>query len=217
MDLKFQGCFRSLVFLSNDFLPAAEPIARLIEELNKLPGIGPKSAQRLAYHLLQAPPEKAEALAAAIKTVKEKLHLCSICLNITDSDPCSICLNEERDRTKICIVEEPIDILPLERTRKYLGLYHVLHGVIAPGDGIGPEELKVKELLSRLNNGAVTEVILATNPNLEGEATAMYLQRLIVPLGIRVTRLARGLPFGADLEYADDVTLSRALEGRQEM
>ncbi|MBM4446057.1 MAG: recombination protein RecR [Chloroflexi bacterium] len=198
-------------------MPAAEPIARLIEELNKLPGIGPKSAQRLTYYLLRAPANEVGALADAIKNLKEKMVLCSICLNITDSDPCTICRDEERDRTKICIVEEPIDILPLERTRKYKGLYHVLHGVIAPTDGIGPDELKVNELLSRLNAGLVTEVILATNPNIEGEATAMYLQRLIAPLGIRVTRLARGLPYGGDLEYADDVTLSRALEGRQEM
>jgi len=203
--------------LSTDLMPAAEPIARLIEELNKLPGIGPKSAQRLTYYLLRAPANEVGALADAIKNLKEKMVLCSICLNITDSDPCTICRDEERDRTKICIVEEPIDILPLERTRKYKGLYHVLHGVIAPTDGIGPDELKVNELLSRLNAGLVTEVILATNPNIEGEATAMYLQRLIAPLGIRVTRLARGLPYGGDLEYADDVTLSRALEGRQEM
>jgi len=194
----------------------AQPIARLIEEFSKLPGIGPKSAQRLTYHLLQAPAEKAEALAEAIKAVKRELSLCSICHNITDSDLCAICRSEERDRTLICVVEEPIDVMPLERTRKFKGLYHVLHGVIAPGDGIGPDDLKIKELLSRLGNGAVTEVVLATNPNLEGEATAMYLQRLISPLGIRITRLARGLPYGADLEYADDVTLSRALEGRQE-
>jgi recombination protein RecR len=198
-------------------MATAEPIARLIEEFNKLPGIGPKSAQRLTYYLLRAPAGEVGALADAIRNLKEKLTLCSICLNITDSDPCSTCHDEERDHTKICIVEEPIDILPLERTRKYKGLYHVLHGVIAPTDGIGPDDLKIKELLSRLNNGLVTEVILATNPNLEGEATAMYLQRLIAPLGIRITRLARGLPYGADLEYADDVTLSRALEGRQEM
>ena len=198
-------------------MPTAEPIARLIEELNKLPGIGPKSAQRLTYYLLRAPENEVGALADAIRNLKEKLTLCSNCLNITDSDPCTICCDEERDRTKICIVEEPIDILPLERTKKYKGLYHVLHGVIAPTDGIGPDELKVKELLSRLNGGLVTEIILATNPNLEGEATAMYLQRLIAPLGIRVTRLARGLPYGGDLEYVDDVTLSRALEGRQEM
>lgn len=198
-------------------MSTAEPIARLIEELNKLPGIGPKSAQRLTYYLLRAPAEEAQALAEAIRDVKEKLTLCYVCLNITDSDPCTICRDEERDHTKICVVEEPIDILPLERTKKYKGLYHVLHGVIAPTDGIGPEDLKIKEFLSRLNNGQVTEVILATNPNLEGETTAMYLQRLIAPLGIRVTRLARGLPYGGDLEYADDVTLSRALEGRQEM
>lgn len=203
--------------MSADSIHAAEPIARLIEEFNKLPGIGPKSAQRLTYYLLRAPASEVGALAEAIKNLKEKLALCSICLNITDSDPCAMCRDEERDRTKICIVEEPIDILPLERTKKYKGLYHVLHGVIAPTDGIGPDELKVKELLSRLNDGLVTEVIMATNPNLEGETTAMYLQRLIAPLGIRVTRLARGLPYGGDLEYADDVTLSRALEGRQEM
>ena len=203
--------------MNTDFIPTAEPIARLIEEFNKLPGIGPKSAQRLTYHLLQAPGEKAEALAEAIKDVKEKVSLCSTCLNITESDPCVVCRDEKRDHTKMCIVEEPIDILPLERTRKYNGLYHVLHGVIAPSDGMGPDELKIKELLSRLNGSSVTEVILATNPNLEGETTSMYLQRLIAPLGIRITRLARGLPYGADLEYADDVTLSRALEGRQEM
>ena len=203
--------------MSADSIHAAEPIARLIEEFNKLPGIGPKSAQRLTYYLLRAPASEVGALAEAIKNLKEKLALCSICLNITDSDPCAMCRDKERDRTKICIVEEPIDILPLERTKKYKGLYHVLHGVIAPTDGIGPDELKVKELLSRLNDGLVTEVIMATNPNLEGETTAMYLQRLIAPLGIRVTRLARGLPYGGDLEYADDVTLSRALEGRQEM
>ena len=203
--------------MNTDFTPAAEPIARLVEEFNKLPGIGPKSAQRLTYHLLRATGEQAEALAEAIRAVKEKLSLCSICLNITDSDPCPICRDTERDNTTICVVEEPIDILPLERTKKFNGLYHVLHGVIAPADGIGPEELKIKELLSRLNDGSVTEVILATNPNLEGETTSMYLQRLVAPLGIRVTRLARGLPYGGDLEYADDVTIARALEGRQEM
>ena len=203
--------------MSTDPTSTAEPIARLIEEFNKLPGIGPKSAQRLTYHLLRAPASEVGALADAIRNLKEKLALCSVCLNITDSDPCSMCRDEERDHSKICIVEEPIDILPLERTRKYKGLYHVLHGVIAPTDGIGPDELKIKELLSRINDGLVTEVIVATNPNLEGEATAMYLQRLIAPLGIRITRLARGLPYGADLEYADDITLSRALEGRQDM
>ena len=200
-----------------DFLPTAKPISRLIEELNKLPGIGPKSAQRLAYHLLTAPPEKSRELAEAILGIKENLRLCSCCLNITDMDPCSLCSDETRDNTRICVVEEPIDIMPLERTRKFRGLYHVLHGVISPSDGVKPEDLHIKELLDRLNGGSVVEVVLATNPNVEGEATGMYIRRLISPLGIRVTRLARGLPFGGDLEYADDVTLSRAMEGRQEM
>jgi len=203
--------------LSADFTPTAKPIARLIEEFNKLPGIGPKSAQRLTYYILRAPAVEAEALADAIRTVKEKVALCSVCYNITDTDPCSICQDSERDHSVICIVEEPIDIIPLERTTKFKGLYHVLHGVLSPSDGIGPEELKTRELLARLNGGSVTEVILATNPNVEGEATAMYLQRLIAPLGLRITRLARGLPYGGDLEYADDVTIARALEGRQEM
>jgi len=198
-------------------LPTAEPIARLIEEFNKLPGIGPKSAQRLTYHLLQAPPDKAEALANAILDLKQNVSLCPICFNITTTVPCVFCGDTERDHSKICVVEESADILPLERTRKYHGLYHVLHGVISPSDGIGPDELKIKELLDRFNDGSVTEVILATNPNTEGEATAMYLQSIITPLNIRITRLARGLPYGADLEYADDITLTRALEGRQEM
>lgn len=203
--------------MNPDFSPTAKPISRLIEELNKLPGIGPKTAQRLAYHLLQAPPERSRDLADAIVSIKENLKLCSICLNIADSDPCGFCADESRDRTKVCVVEEPIDIMPLERTRKFRGLYHVLHGVISPSDGIKPEDLHIRELLDRLSGNPITEVILATNPNVEGEATSMYIQRLISPLGIRVTRLARGLPFGGDLEYADDVTLSRALEGRQEM
>jgi len=197
---------------------AALPVSRLIEAFNKLPGIGPKSAQRLTYYLLRAPSDEARALAEAILEVKEKIVLCSTCQNITDSDPCAICRDDQRDRSKICVVEEPLDILALERTGSYKGLYHVLHGVISPMDGIGPDELKVRELLTRLKSPAdVREVIMATNPNLEGEATAMYLTRLIAPLGIRMTRLARGLPVGADLEYADDVTLTRALEGRQEV
>lgn len=200
-----------------DFVPTAQPVSRLIEEFHKLPGIGPKTAQRLTYFLIRMPQEEARSLAEAILAVKDKIVLCSICQNITDSDPCVICRGEGRDRTKICIVEEPLDILPLERTREYKGLYHVLHGVISPMEGIGPDDLKIKELLGRLQGSEVEEVILATNPNLEGEATAMYLQRLISPLGIRVTRLARGLPFGADLEYADEVTLTRALENRQEI
>jgi recombination protein RecR len=192
-------------------------MAQLIEELHKLPGIGPKNAQRLAYFLLHAPEEQARALAEAIIAVKEKIIFCSVCQNITEVDPCAVCQDEQRDRSKICIVEKPLDILPLERTRGYNGLYHVLHGAISPMEGVGPEDLRIRELLARLKNSSVQETILATNPNLEGEATAMYLQRLIAPLGIKVTRLARGLPFGSSLEYADEVTLTRALEGRQEI
>lgn len=196
---------------------AAAPVARLIDEFNKLPGIGPKSAQRLAYYLLRMPLEQAESLAGAILDVKHHIVLCSICQNLTDLDPCPICRSETRERVLICVVEEPLDILALERTRSFKGLYHVLHGVISPMDGIGPDDLKVRELLARLQDSAVREVILATNPTLEGDATAMYLDRLIAPLGVRVTRLARGLPIGADLEYADEATLARALEGRREV
>jgi recombination protein RecR len=203
--------------LNEPVISAAAPVARLIEEFHKLPGIGPKSAQRLTYYLLRAPADEARALAQAIIEVKEKTVLCSVCQNIADSDPCAICSNPERDHGAICVVEEPLDILALERAGAYRGLYHVLHGVISPMDGVGPEDLKVQELLSRLRSGEVREVIMATNPNLEGEATAMYIGRLISPLGVKVTRLARGLPVGADLEYADNVTLARALEGRQEV
>jgi recombination protein RecR len=163
------------------------------------------------------PAEEAQSLAEAIVDVKEKITLCSVCQNVTESDPCGICANDSRDRNLICVVEEPLDILAVERAQSYRGLYHVLHGVVSPMDGIGPEDLKVKELLRRLGSDEVTEVILANNPNLEGEATAMYLSRLLRPLGVKVTRLARGLPVGGDIEYADDVTLARALEGRQEM
>ena len=194
----------------------AEPISRLIEELNKLPGIGPKSAKRLAYHLLRNSDEEAKALAQAILTLKERIKLCSICFDSTDCDPCRICQDTERDHSKICVVEKPSDILPLEQTGRYDGVYHVLHGTISPTQGIGPEDLKVKELLARLKDDSVTEIIVATNPNVESETMAMYLQRLITPLGIRVTRLARGLPFGAELEYADDLTLGQALENRRE-
>ena len=202
----------------NDPLAAAPaPVARLIDEFHKLPGIGPKSAQRLTYHMLRIPPDEALALAQAIIELKEKTVLCSTCQNGTESGPCAICRDEGRDRTAICVVEEPLDILAVERTRGFHGQYHVLHGVISPMDGIGPEDLKVNELLARLRGGAVTEVIMATNPNLEGEATSMYISRLLTPLGVRVTRLARGLPMGSDLEYADDVTLSRALENRQDV
>jgi recombination protein RecR len=199
-----------------NFQSTPDPISRLIDEFNKLPGIGPKSAARLTYYLLRMPEAEARSLAEAILAVKEKVVLCSECQNITDSDPCKICADAQRDHCVTCIVEEPLDILAIERTRKYTGVYHVLHGVISPSDGIGPDDLKIKELLARIQNGDVNEIILATNPNLEGEATAMYLQRLIVPLSIKVTRLARGLPAGGDLEYADEITLTRALEGRQE-
>jgi recombination protein RecR len=203
--------------LNTDFVPTAQPVSRLIEEFHRLPGIGPKTAQRLTYYLTRMPQEEARALAEAILAVKDKIILCATCQNITDTDPCVICRGEGRDSTKICVVAEPLDILPLERTREYKGQYHVLHGVISPMEGIGPDDLKIKELLSRLQDGVVSEVILATNPNLEGEATSMYLHKLISPLGLKVTRLARGLPFGADLEYADEVTLTRALENRQEI
>ncbi len=197
-------------------LPAG-PVARLIEELHKLPGIGPKTAARVAYHVLRMPEAEARSLAEAITDVKEKIALCSICQNLTDADPCALCSSPDRDRSLLCIVEEPLDILALERTGQFKGLYHVLHGRISPMEGIGPDDLKIAELLERLKGGSVREVILATNPNLEGEATAMYLQRLIAPLGIRVTSLARGLPMGGDLEYADEITLGRAIEGRREI
>lgn len=200
-----------------DSIPTARPVARLIEELHRLPGIGPKSAQRLAYHLLKVPGEQARALAEAILSVKEKVALCSVCQNFTEADPCPVCLDGGRDRSRICVVEKPLDILAVERTRKYKGLYHVLHGVLSPMDGVGPQGLKIQALLERLKDGTVRETILATNPNLEGEATAMYLNRLIGPLGVKVTRLARGLPFGSDLEWADEQTIARALEGRHEL
>ena len=191
-------------------------MARLIEEFHKLPGIGPKSAQRLAYYLIRVPSEDARALAEAILSVKERIIMCSVCQNITEVDPCPICTDSNRDQGSICVVEEPLDVLAIERAHVYKGLYHVLHGVISPMNGIVPGDLKIQDLLGRLKNGSVREVILATNPNLEGEATSMYIYRLISPLEIRVTRLARGLPTGGDLEYADETTLSRALEGRQE-
>ena len=194
----------------------AEPIANLIQEFSKLPGIGPKSAQRLVYYLLRNSNEEAQALAEAILELKEKIRLCSICFNITDCDPCVICQDKERDHSKICVVEKPSDVLPLERTGKYQGMYHVLHGAINPSQGIVPEQLRINELLSRLQDGSVSEVILATNPNMEGETTALYLYRILEPLGIHITRLARGLPFGGELEYADDVTLAQALESRRE-
>ncbi|HEY94396.1 MAG TPA: recombination protein RecR [Dehalococcoidia bacterium] len=197
--------------------PTAEPINRLIREFNKLPGIGPKSAQRIAFYLLRASEENARDLAEAVLSVKSQITLCSSCFNVTDSNPCRICSNLERDHTKICIVEQPQDILALEHTRVYKGLYHVLHGAISPTEGVGTEDIRMRELLDRLKNDTIEEVILATNTNMEGQQTAMYLHHLISNLNIKVTRLAMGLPFGTELEYADDVTLTRALEGRQEL
>ncbi|MHB8574474.1 MAG: recombination mediator RecR [Dehalococcoidia bacterium] len=194
---------------------AAAPVAKLIDEFHKLPGVGPKSAQRLAYYILRTSTDEAHALAQAIVDVKEQITFCGACQNLTDVDPCGICASDRRDPTTICVVEEPLDVLAVERTRSYKGLYHVLHGVISPVNGIGPEDLKIPELIKRLRDGVVREVIMATNPNVEGDATAMWLESKIAPMHVRVTRLARGLAMGADLEYADEVTLTRALEGRQ--
>jgi len=202
--------------LNQNLIPTSDAVSRLVQELNKLPSIGPKSAQRLAYYLLRAPQEQAKLLADAILSVKHETRLCSVCFNVTDTDPCPICRNDQRDRTKVCIVEQPQDILALEHTGIYNGLYHVLHGAISPTEGMGADNIRIKELMGRLQNSSISEVILATNPTLEGEQTAMYLNKLILPLGIKATRLARGLPFGTELEYADDVTLTRAIEGRQE-
>ena len=202
--------------MDRGLIPTAEAVNQLIQELNKLPGIGPKSAQRLAYYLLRAPEEQSRLLAEAILSVKQKVTLCSVCFNVTEADPCFICRSDHRDRSKICVVEQPQDILALEHTKIYSGLYHVLHGAISPTEGVGTGDIRIDELMKRLQDGSISEVILATNTNLEGEQTAMYLNKLISPLGTKVTRLARGLPFGTELEYADDVTLTRALEGRQE-
>jgi recombination protein RecR len=202
--------------LDQNLPSAAGAVDRLIQELNRLPGVGPKSAQRLAFHLLRASDEQTKMLADAILSVKQKTKLCSTCFNITDTDPCPICRNPQRTRSQVCIVEQPQDILALEHTKTYNGLYHVLHGAISPTEGIGTNDIRINELMARLEDGSVSEVILATNPTLEGEQTAMYLNKLILPIGIKVTRLARGLPFGTELEYADDVTLTRAMEGRQE-
>lgn len=194
-----------------------EPVARLIDELNKLPGIGPKSAARLAFYLLRRPKEESQALADALVDMKERIIFCNICFNITEEDPCSICQDQGRDRTKICVVEEPLDVIALERTNDFKGLYHVLHGALNYMEGVTPQQLKIEELLKRIANKEVEEVILATNATTEGDATAMYINRLLAKEGVRTTRIARGLPMGGDLEYADEVTLSRALEGRREM
>ncbi|MFC1899075.1 recombination mediator RecR [Chloroflexota bacterium] len=201
--------------LNQGLIPTSEAIYKLIKEFNKLPGIGYKSAQRLTYYMLRAPEEETRLLATAILALKQKVKLCTVCFNVTDSEVCPICSSDQRDSNQVCIVEQPQDILALEHTKVYNGLYHVLHGAISPSEGIGTGDIRISELMKRLSDGAVSEVILATNANLEGEQTAMYLNKLITPLCIKVTRLARGLPFGSELEYADDVTLSRALEGRQ--
>jgi recombination protein RecR len=195
----------------------AEPIARLLEELERLPGNGPKSAQRLAFHILKGDDATAQRLADAIVEVKKRIHFCRQCFNFSAEDLCEYCRDSRRDAASICVVEEPRDVVAIERTGEFRGLYHVLQGAISPMDGIGPEQLRVRELIDRLGDGTVTEVVIATNPNVEGETTAFYLARLIKPLGIKVTRIASGLPVGGDLEYADEVTLGRALEARREM
>ena len=193
-----------------------EPLIRLVEELQRLPGIGPKSAQRLAFHILKTPREDADRLADAVRSVKERVTYCSVCNNITDVDPCAYCSSATRDPKVICVVEEPQNVAAIEKTREFKGTYHVLMGALSPLQGIGPDDLKIKGLLSRVNGG-VSEIILATNPNVEGEATAIYLARLLKPLGVKVTRIAMGVPVGSDLEYADEVTMHKALEGRREV
>ncbi len=195
----------------------APPLARLIEELSKLPTVGPKTAQRLAFHMLSMTSQDAEALATAILEAKSRIRNCSICGNITEADPCAICTNPQRDQSVICVVEDPRDVAAMERTREFSGLYHVLQGAISPLDGVGPDDLRIAELMKRVSEGKVREVIVATNPRVEGEATALYLSKVLKPLGVRVTRIAHGLPVGGDLEYADEVTLARALEGRRDL
>jgi len=194
-----------------------EPLTRLIEQLQRLPGVGKKSAQRLAFHILRNPREDAERLCGAVRDVKDRVTYCSACNNITEVDPCEICTGEERDRRLICVVEEPQNVMAVEKTRDFKGLYHVLMGAISPLQGIGPDDLRIKGLLERVGHGGIDEVILATNPNVEGEATAIYLARLLKPLGVRVTRIAMGVPVGSDLEYTDEVTMHKAMEGRREV
>lgn len=195
----------------------AAPIARLVEELKRLPGIGQKTAQRLAFHILRASREDALALAEAIRGAKENIRECSVCNNITDADPCLYCANPARSSKTICVVENASDILAIEKTRQYAGMYHILGGALAPLSGVGPEQLKLKSLLERLKSGTVEEIIIATSPTTEGEATAVYMSKMIKPLGVRVTRIAMGIPVGSDLEYADEVTMSKAMEGRREL
>src|SRR3989440_5467337 len=193
-----------------------DSLVRLIEELQRLPGIGPKGAQRLAFHILRTPREQTERLLDAVRDVKERVTYCSVCNNITDADPCAFCSAGNRDPHVICVVEEPQNVAAIEKTREFKGLYHVLQGALSPLQGVGPDDLKIKSLLSRVNGG-VTEIILATNPNVEGEATAIYLARLLKPLGVKVTRIAMGVPVGSDLEYTDEVTMHKAMEGRREV
>lgn len=193
------------------------PVAKLINEFEKLPGIGHKTAQRLAFHILGLPAEKAMDFAKAIVEAKKTIHYCSVCGDLTDTDPCRLCSSEKRDHSTICVVESPRDVAAMERVREYKGLYHVLHGVISPMEGIGPDDINMKTLIQRVGGGEAREVILATNPDVEGEATAMYLAKLIKPMGVRATRIAHGLPVGGDLEYADEVTLAKSLEGRREI
>jgi recombination protein RecR len=198
-------------------LATPKPVQRLIDELSRLPGVGPKSASRLTYFLLRGDGQQARDLAQALFELKDKTRFCTVCFNITESSPCPVCADRTRDAGQICVVEEPLDVLALERTRGFKGRYHVLHGALSPVEGVGPEDLKLRELVARVKAEPVREVILATNISLEGEATAMYVQKQLAPLGVKVTRLARGLPVGGDLEYADETTLARALEGRSEM
>ena len=193
------------------------PLTELIAQLERLPGIGRKTAQRLAFSILEQPPERAEKFAEALVNARSKIHICKVCQGLTDKEVCDICDDSRRDRSVICVVAEPKDIMAFERTREYAGVYHVLHGVISPLDGIGPDQLRIKELMARLGSGEVNEIIMATNPTVEGEATASYISRLVKPMGIKVTRLAYGIPVGGDLEYADEFTLARALEGRNEI
>lgn len=195
----------------------AEPLARLIQEIKRLPGIGQKSAQRIAFHVLRADREDVERLSHALLDVKDKLGICSVCNNISDGEMCNYCRDNSRDRSVICVLEEPHNILPIETTRQYSGLYHILHGSISPLRGVGPEQLRIRSLLQRLEDGTVEEIILATNPTVEGEATASYLSRLLKPLGVKVTRIAMGIPVGSDLEFADEVTMLKSLENRREL
>jgi recombination protein RecR len=195
----------------------AEPLARLIDELKRLPGIGAKSAQRIAFHLARGPREDSERLATALIDAKDQIRFCGLCNNLTDQDPCGLCSDPTRDPSVVCVVETPHNVLAVERTREFHGLYHVLHGALSPLQGIGPDQLRLKNLLERLKGGKVRELIVATNPNVEGEATAIYLSKLIKPLGVKVTRIAMGIPVGSELEFADDVTMLKAIEGRREI